>query len=351
MIGRLGNGVFFCMRADTLPKIGAGWRISGTSRTASITAVDRSPRGTIITGGDHTAIFDNHRSNLATSAITPPGHLQRDIHKIGIPVRSFECRCFHGRQIASLTLKLQDTLTSEFHLEKPRLALHYGSPDNLWKFPGTFFSSAMSYHSDDKQSENSTLPDTATVDAILTRIKNGDDQAFDELVTLFHRPIFNLAYRMLNNNYEDANDAAQDIFIRVHKSLDKFRGDSKFSTWLYTLASNVCRNRIRKNVRIRSHESQSLDATYEDSDTARDTAVDPGTSAAEQSEAGDIRQTVETVIATLPEEFREVIVMRDLQHMSYDEIANATDTSMGTVKSRLSRARKLAKDKLQRVLT
>ena len=209
----------------------------------------------------------------------------------------------------------------------------------------------MSYLSDDNKSANSTLPDTATVDAVLDRIRNGDDQAFDELVTLFHRPIFNLAYRMLNNNYEDANDAAQDIFIRVHKSLEKFRGDSKFSTWLYTLASNVCRNRIRKNVRIRDHESQSLDATFDDSATPRDTAVDPGSTASEQSEAGDIRRTVETVIATLPDEFREVIVMRDLQHLSYDEIATATDTSMGTVKSRLSRARKLAKEKLQRILT
>ncbi len=203
----------------------------------------------------------------------------------------------------------------------------------------------MSYPPETIKEKTSTLPEPAVVNAILDRIRQGEDSAFDELVALFQRPMFNLAYRMLNN-YEDANDAAQDIFIKVYNSLDKFRGDSKFSTWLYTVASNSCRNRIRKRSRINQHEVTSLDEPFENSQENKLNIVDPSADAIEQIKHKEIKGLVETAISELTDDFQHVIIMRDIQHLTYEEIAQATESSMGTVKSRLSRARALVKDKL-----
>lgn len=203
----------------------------------------------------------------------------------------------------------------------------------------------MSYPPETTKDKTSTLPDAAVVNAILDRVRQGEDSAFDELVALFQRPMFNLAYRMLNN-YEDANDAAQDIFIKVYNSLDKFRGDSKFSTWLYTLGSNTCRNKIRKRNRINQREVVSLDDTFEDSDNSKLTFVDPAADAIELIKNKEVKELVEKAISELGDDYQRVIIMRDLEHLTYEEVAQATGSSMGTVKSRLSRARALVKEKL-----
>jgi RNA polymerase sigma-70 factor (ECF subfamily) len=188
------------------------------------------------------------------------------------------------------------------------------------------------------------------VQNLVRRAKDGDEAAFDDLVREFQRPVFNLAYRMLNN-YEEANDAAQDVFIKVHRSLASFRGDSKFSTWLFTVAANMCRSRIRKIVRLNKHEAGSLDETYDDDTSPKQVAVDPAAGADTLLENQEVKQIVEACINELDDDFKLVMIMKDLQHMQYEEIAEALDCNLGTIKSRLFRARAQVRDKLKERLT
>ncbi|MEI6808835.1 MAG: sigma-70 family RNA polymerase sigma factor [bacterium] len=178
------------------------------------------------------------------------------------------------------------------------------------------------------------------------RFRKGDERAFDGLVRSFQSRIFNLAFRILNS-YEDADEATQEIFVKAHRSIGDFEGRCKFGTWLYTVGVNVCRNRLRQSKRRAAFEVRSLDNV----DVPGGLPVEASTPVRDcpdgQLERVEMMKLVEKCIAELPAEFAEVIVMRDLQGMSYEEVAAGLDCSLGTVKSRLSRARQAVKEKLR----
>ncbi len=181
------------------------------------------------------------------------------------------------------------------------------------------------------------------------RFRQGDQRAFDELVKCYQARIFNLAYRMLNQR-EEAADLTQEIFIKLHRSLDRFRGESSFTTWLYAIAFNMGRNKLRSFRRRPARNAISIDAPLETEDGAvTPELADPGRSPREQVERDEVRRELEGCLAELPPEFAAALVLRDLQQLSYEEIAAALRCSLGTVKSRIARGRLMVMEKLKKV--
>lgn len=179
--------------------------------------------------------------------------------------------------------------------------------------------------------------------ALIRRARAGDQSALDELVQRHYRTVFNLAYR-LSGNYDDAQDIVSEAFIRVHNALPNFRGDASFSTWLHRIVRNVFLDE-RKKQRIRTHSSLEEMVELEDSSVSRQ-IVDPGPGpqfAVEQEERATI---IQQAVLTLPENQRLMIGLYHFQHRSYEEIAEIMDLPIGTVKSRLNRARLALKNKL-----
>ncbi len=179
--------------------------------------------------------------------------------------------------------------------------------------------------------------------ALLRRARQGDVAAFEQLVLTYEKKVINLAYR-LSGSREDAADLAQEALVRVYKSLDRFREQARFSTWLYRIVVNVCLDHQRSRKR---QQTVSLDAPLEGNDgevprqIASD-AVDPQ----EAAERSDLREAVQAAIGRLSGEHRTVLVMRDIQDMPYEEIGEVLGLPLGTVKSRLNRARQALKQEL-----
>jgi RNA polymerase sigma-70 factor (ECF subfamily) len=191
--------------------------------------------------------------------------------------------------------------------------------------------------------------DEVAPEELVRRFQGGEEAAFDDLMRRFQRQMYNLAYRMLDNG-EEANDLTQEIFIKVYRSIAKFRGESSFSTWLHAVALNLCRNRRRQLRRLSEFEAVSLDNPgHGETDGLPMQMAAPDTPPDKMLERTEIRHLVERTVAGLPEDFAAVVVMRDIQDMSYEEIAAALDCSMGTVKSRLSRGRLMVAEKLKRI--
>jgi len=190
--------------------------------------------------------------------------------------------------------------------------------------------------------------ENARVAALVTRAQNGDMEAFDELVLIFQTRMFNLACRMTNNR-DDAADLTQEIFVKMYRSINKFGGRSKFSTWLYTLASNCCRSGLRRLRRISDREVVRLDVENEDgTPQSHLETADPAESTPDAIGRSEVQQRIEEMIVELPDNARIVVVLRDLQGLTYERIAETLDCSIGTVKSRLSRARLKLKERLTR---
>ncbi len=178
--------------------------------------------------------------------------------------------------------------------------------------------------------------------------QRGDPRAFDELVREFQGTMYNLAFRM-TNNAEDAADLTQEIFVKVYRSMGRFRGESKFTTWLHAVAANTCRSGLRKLRRIAWFETRSLDEPRgEDDSRPFLEPEDPADGPAESAQRREKQEEIGAAVAALAEEFRIVLVMRDVQGASYEEIAGALGLSLGTVKSRLCRARFRVKEELVR---
>ncbi len=169
--------------------------------------------------------------------------------------------------------------------------------------------------------------------AVIARAKCGDERAFEELVTRYERLVYAVCLRLLGNE-PDAQDAAQETFIKLYRYLPGFRGESKFSVWLYRLANNACIDMLRK----KSVPTVSLSA---DEDDAGVTEIpDARFSPENELEKKQLRQAVERALDSLPEPYRQVIVMREVAGQSYEEIAQSLVIDIGTVKSRIFRARR-----------
>jgi len=179
-------------------------------------------------------------------------------------------------------------------------------------------------------------------DAVLVRrYLNGEARAFEILFKKYQTPIFNLVSRMVNG--EDAYDLTQDVFCNALRGLPNFRGEAKFSTWLFSIARNVCLNRLR---RTSSAGEDSLDEIQE-----RSELPDPSTDVHEIAETHELQRLVNSVLATLPPEQRLLIALRDFEGLSYEEISQVTGMTLSNVKSRLHRARMVFKDKFKPYLS
>lgn len=174
----------------------------------------------------------------------------------------------------------------------------------------------------------------------------GGFSSFDELVARYEKPVFNIAYRMLGN-YDEAADVTQETFINAYRNLHRFRGESNVFTWLYQIAVNLCRNRLRKRGRQERREAVSLDAASEDPDGKSAKEI-PDLSAAPHTvvERNELREKIVAAIEALPPDYREVIVLREFQGLSYNEIVAVTGISLDNVKTRLSRARAMLRHRV-----
>jgi len=164
--------------------------------------------------------------------------------------------------------------------------------------------------------------------------KKGDQDAFAQLIHLYEKRVFALTLRMCKNP-SDAEEAAQEAFLSAWQGLAFFREESSFSTWLYRLASNACVDLLRREGRHRSNAGPSLNDEALDLDVA-DVTPSPHALA----ERSELRQQIEAGLAALPEDYRHVLILRELHQRSYDEISEILSLDLGTVKSRISRGRK-----------
>jgi len=174
----------------------------------------------------------------------------------------------------------------------------------------------------------------------VARLVARDESAFNELVGAYERRVFALVFRMLGRR-DEAEDLAQEVFVQVFKAIDQFRGDSKLSTWIYRIAVNLCKNRSKYLSRRHAGEQDDIDAMAERAPLTSGKGVSVGTISRpdELVEGMQLEMVVKRAIAQIDPEFREVLVLRDVEDLSYEEIAAVTGLPDGTVKSRIHRAR------------
>ncbi len=180
--------------------------------------------------------------------------------------------------------------------------------------------------------------------------KKGDVDAFENLVVKYQKRALNIAYRIIEN-YEEACEITQEAFVSVYKSIKSFREESKFSTWLYTIVVNHSKNRLKKIGSKNYYEHTSIDDPVNTNDGS--VKVDYPScelGVTEVLEKKDIQKKVQGCINSLDDEFKEVVILRDIQGFSYEEIRDILKIPFGTVKSRLSRARDGVKNCLKGVL-
>ena len=179
---------------------------------------------------------------------------------------------------------------------------------------------------------------------LVAKSKKGNLDAFEELISAYERKAYNIAYRMMGNE-EDAKDMAQEAFIKIYKSIQNFREESSFSTWLYRIVTNVCLDELRKR---KKDKLVPLELSIE---TEKGTAIVE--LSAERETPEDIyervekRHLIQNSISSLGEDYKTVIILRDIQGFGYEEIATMLNCSLGTIKSRINRARNLLKEKLR----
>jgi len=188
-------------------------------------------------------------------------------------------------------------------------------------------------------------------DAILIRaFQGGDKAAFDELVLKHQHKLFNLCYRFLGD-YQEANDSAQETFIKVYRSLKRFRFESAFSTWLYRIGVNTCKNKLRSAAYTQKKKMVPLDNPVSLDHSSPAMGIQDEThSPAMELEKKERMRVIQEAINALPPEQKEVVTLRDIEGFSYEEIVEITGFNPGTVKSRLARARLDLRKKLRSVI-
>lgn len=179
------------------------------------------------------------------------------------------------------------------------------------------------------------------INILVEKAQKGDHEAFAELVKASEKTVFNIAYRSLSNR-EDAYEISQEVFIKAFKNINKFDGKSSFKTWIYRIAVNTCIDEARKR---KNKDTISLDKEISGEDDNYLIQVESNEDSPEEEYIKkDTSRLVQDSIDKLSLEHKTIIILRDLQGLSYDEIASSIGISLGTVKSRLTRARKNLKE-------
>ena len=172
---------------------------------------------------------------------------------------------------------------------------------------------------------------------VVAAFLGGEERAFQELVSRYQTRLLNFIYRTIGDR-EKAEDLVQEVFIRVYRHIGRFDRSKKFSTWIYTIASNLAKNELRNRSRNPLVLFQTIKKNWQEDDRPLQ-FEDPQSRPDDLYRKRHLRELVEESVAQLPAHHREVFVLRELEGKSYEEIAEITDCNLGTVKSRLNRAR------------
>lgn len=171
---------------------------------------------------------------------------------------------------------------------------------------------------------------------LIARLQKRDEAAFEELIRQYEKKVYSLCFRMCGNS-EDAEEAAQDAFLALWRGIDRFRQESSLSTWIYRLATNACIDTLRRR------KKQSGSVSLDDEELFVD-AVDTSPQPQETVEHREAQKLLQEGLSTLPEEYRKVLILREIEGLSYTEIAESASIELGTVKSRISRGRSLLRN-------
>jgi RNA polymerase sigma-70 factor (ECF subfamily) len=174
--------------------------------------------------------------------------------------------------------------------------------------------------------------------------RRGDSRAFDELVRRYKDRIYNAAFRFLGN-HEDALDLSQEVFVRAYRAIDSFEGNAKVSTWLYSIAMNLCRNRFRDGKRKGRNLGTSLEALQEHSSASSRLGIETFTPS-DAAMTRELESVLQVCLDELPDHYRMAFVLRTFEELNYEEIAEVMGCPAGTVKSRLNQARRMLRDRL-----
>lgn len=172
---------------------------------------------------------------------------------------------------------------------------------------------------------------------LIAKSQNGDVEAFGELVAIYQKQVYTVAYRFMGN-HEDACDLAQEAFVRAFKAIGRFRGEASFKTWIYHIVANVCRDELRKR---KKQTVVSIDSPIVTEEGYINREQEDWSLAPERIyESKELQETIQELLNQLIPEYRQVLVLREIQGFTYEEIAGILECSLGTVKSRINRARK-----------
>jgi RNA polymerase sigma-70 factor (ECF subfamily) len=183
--------------------------------------------------------------------------------------------------------------------------------------------------------------------SIVTDLKAGSEEAYAWLIGEFHQPIYSVIYRMVSDP-SDAADTTQEVFLKVFRGMKHFHGESSLKTWIYRIAVHEASNRRRWWFRHKAHETsmEPMETTFDAAPAIERMLVDTKESPFDSVAHEEVRVRVEEELRKVSEPFRTAVILRDLEEMSYEEIAEITQVSLGTVKSRLTRGRQALKQRL-----
>ena len=186
--------------------------------------------------------------------------------------------------------------------------------------------------------------------AIVAELKAGSEEAYAWLIGEFHQPIYSLVYRVVADP-ADAADTTQEVFLKVFRGMKHFHGESSLKTWIYRIALHEASNRRRWWFRHKSRETSieplEVDTVRNLASAIRNALVDDAESPFDRMAHEEVREQVEKELGQVSEPYRTAVVLRDLEEMSYEQIAEITQVSLGTVKSRLTRGREALRQRLQ----
>jgi len=184
--------------------------------------------------------------------------------------------------------------------------------------------------------------------SVIAELRAGSEEAYAWLISHYHQPVYSLVYRILNDP-SDAADTTQEVFIKVFRHIQGFNGDSSLKTWIYRIAVHEASNQRRWWFRHKRQEasiSAPVNAANEESLLLEDTLVDEHGSPFEHCAHDEVRAKVEAELRSVPEPYRTAVVLRDIEGLSYEEMAQVLGVTLGTVKSRLMRGREALRQKL-----